>query len=39
MGKLIAICKSCNKPLEITKKHKKCVNLGCIRYNVIIIRR
>ena len=38
MSKIITTCKGCNKQLEITKKHKKCVNLGCVEYNKIIRR-
>ena len=33
MSKVVTICKSCNKELEISDKHKKCVNLGCTEYN------
>ena len=31
-------CKACNKQLKIFAAKKKCVNLGCIEYNVWIRR-
>lgn len=33
MSKFVTICKSCKRELEISDKHKKCVNLGCTEYN------
>ncbi len=35
----ITKCKLCNKDFELTQTIKKCVNLGCTKYNVRIRRR
>jgi hypothetical protein len=39
MSKIIAVCRSCNEKLEIRRTFKKCINLGCIKYNRRIRRR
>tara|TARA_A100001035_G_scaffold229285_1_gene190865 strand:- start:20384 stop:20560 length:177 start_codon:yes stop_codon:yes gene_type:complete len=39
MSKIIAVCKSCNVAMQITRTFKKCTNLGCLEYNKRIRRR